>query len=68
MLDDKTIAVVVQVLLIAGAVNWGLVTYNKTDIVTMLTGGGEIEKYVKYAVAAAGAYSAYKLYVLYSKQ
>ena len=28
----------VQILLIAGAINWGLVAYNETDVVKMATG------------------------------
>jgi len=51
----------VQILLIAGAINWGLVAYNGTDVVKMATGGGDIEKYVKYIVAVAGIYHAYTL-------
>jgi uncharacterized membrane protein YuzA (DUF378 family) len=51
----------VQILLIAGAINWGLVAYNETDVVKMATGGGDIEKYVKYLVAVAGIYHAYTL-------
>ncbi len=59
---DKILLLLVQILVIAGAVNWGLVAYNGTDLVTMATGGGDIEKYVKFAVAAAGLYLAYTLY------
>lgn len=60
---QKMIILLVQVLLIAGAVNWGLVAYNGTDAVKMVTGGGDVEKYVKFAVAFAGVYHAYTLYV-----
>ncbi|NBO99314.1 MAG: DUF378 domain-containing protein [Proteobacteria bacterium] len=67
MIDAKTIAILVQVLLIAGAINWGLVAYNGTDAVKLVTGGGQIEKIVKLAVAVAGLYSAYRLYVVYSQ-
>ena len=58
----KIILMLVQVLVIAGALNWGLVAYNGTDLVQQLTGGGDIEKYVKFAVAAAGLYLAYTIY------
>mgnify|MGYP000208955774 CR=1 FL=1 len=54
---------IVQILLIAGAVNWGLVAYNGTDVVAMATGGGDIEKYVKYIVAVAGVYHAYNVFM-----
>jgi uncharacterized membrane protein YuzA (DUF378 family) len=59
---EKTLLLVVQVLLIAGALNWGFVAYNQTDLVDKLTGGGDLATYVKYAVAAAGVYYAYTLY------
>lgn len=67
MIDAKTLAIAVQVLLIAGAINWGLVALNNTDAVRLVTGGGQIEKIVKLVVAAAGVYSAYRLYVVYSQ-
>jgi len=60
---SKIILMLVQVLVIAGALNWGLVAFNGTDLVKQLTGGGDIEKYVKFAVAAAGLYLAYTIYV-----
>lgn len=60
---QKMVLLLVQILLIAGALNWGLVAYNGMDAVQMATGGGDIEKYVKFAVAAAGAYHAYTLYL-----
>lgn len=64
--NAKMIAIAVQVLLIAGALNWGLVAWNGTDMVTMLV-GFEYGKYVKYAVAAAGLYAAYMLYQAYAQ-
>ena len=67
MLDQKHIALIVQILLIAGALNWGAVAYNGFDAVTYATGGGDIDKYVKFAVAAAGAFSLYQVYQVYSK-
>ena len=53
----------VQVLLIAGALNWGLVAYNGTDAVDAAV-GVTYGKYVKFAVAAAALV---QIYVLYSK-
>ena len=61
MSTQQIIALVIQILLIAGAINWGLVAYNGTDLVHSLTHGGDIEKYVKFAVSAAGVYSAFLL-------
>lgn len=52
----------VQVILIVGALNWGLVAYNETDAVQMVAGKGDAEKYIKFAVAAAGLYHAYYMY------
>ena len=57
---DNTILVIVQILLIAGAINWGLVAYNKTDAVTFAV-GEDIGRYVKFAVALAGIYYAYTI-------
>jgi uncharacterized membrane protein YuzA (DUF378 family) len=58
----KLLLQLAQVLVLAGALNWGLVAFNGTDAVNKLTGGGDVEKYVKFAVAAAGLYVAYNLY------
>lgn len=67
MFDAKSFAILVQLLLIAGALNWGLIAFNGTDLVNKLTKGGQIEKYVKFAVGFAGLYSAYQLYAALSK-
>ena len=57
----KIVLLLVQILLIAGALNWGLVAYNGTDIVDTLA-GKQIGQYVKFAVAAAGLVQIYALY------
>lgn len=67
MFNAQMIAIAVQVLLIAGALNWGLVAYNGSDAVQMLVGKGMIDQYIKYAVAAAGLYTAYGLYRSYAQ-
>ena len=59
---QKILLLLVNVLLIAGAVNWGLVAYNGTDLVQLAVGTGDLDKYVKFAVAAAGLVHAYNLY------
>jgi uncharacterized membrane protein YuzA (DUF378 family) len=52
----------VNILLIAAAINWGLVAYNGTDIVDKLTPGNpNIERGVKLVIGAAGLYAAYTL-------
>lgn len=66
MQNQQMIEIAVQILLIAAAVNWGLVAHNNTDLVKMATGGGDLEKYAKYAIAAAGLYGAYMLYEKYA--
>lgn len=67
MIAEKYIILAVQVLLIAGALNWGLVAYNGTDIVRLALGAGQIERIIKFTIAAAGIFSAYKLYQVYSQ-
>ena len=61
MFDMKMFAMLIQVILIIAALNWGLVAYNGTDLVKMVTGGGEIEKYAKFAVAAVGLLAIYNM-------
>lgn len=56
-----SLALLVSILLIAGALNWGLVAYNGMDLVTMATGGGMPDRLVKYLVAVAGLVYAYNL-------
>lgn len=57
---DKNLLLAVQILLIAGAINWGLVAYNKTDLVTYVA-GEDIGRYIKFVVAAAGLLQLYNL-------
>jgi len=61
MFDMKMLAMLAQLLLIAGALNWGLVAYNGMDLVNMATGGGMMEQAVKYLVAAAGLFALYDM-------
>lgn len=61
MFDMKMFAMLIQVILIIAALNWGLVAYNGTDLVKMVTGGGDIEKYAKFAVAAVGLLAVYNM-------
>jgi uncharacterized membrane protein YuzA (DUF378 family) len=63
MFDSKMFAMLIQVILIIAALNWGLVAYNGTDLVKIVTGGGEIEKYAKFAVAAVGLLAVYNLFM-----
>lgn len=68
MFTQQNISLLVQLVLIVSALNWALVSYNNTDLVRIVSGGGQIEKYAKFAVGAAGAYAAYQLYLAYSKR
>jgi uncharacterized membrane protein YuzA (DUF378 family) len=61
------VKLIVQLLIIIGAINWGLIAYNGTDLVTMLAstvGQPMVEKYIKYAVGIAGAYALYDFYLV----
>ncbi len=60
--DSKSLDLAVQIVLIVAAVNWGLVAFNGTDLVQVITGEGDVEMYVKYAIAAVGLYQAFVLY------
>jgi len=56
---------IIMILLIAGAINWGLVAFNGTDLVAKVSSfaggqGPQVEKYIKLAVGAAGAYALYQ--------
>lgn len=53
---------IIQILVIAGAINWGLLTLQNIDIVKTLVGSGELERYIKLAIGAAGLYYAYLIY------
>jgi uncharacterized membrane protein YuzA (DUF378 family) len=60
------IKMIVTLLVIVGAINWGLIAYNGTDLVTMLAatvGQPMVDRYVKYAVGLAGVYSLYQFYL-----
>lgn len=53
---------IIQILVIAGAINWGLLTLQNIDIVKTLVGSGDLERYIKIAIGAAGLYYAYLIY------
>jgi uncharacterized membrane protein YuzA (DUF378 family) len=60
------VKMIVKLLIIVGAINWGLVAYNGTDLVTMLalaTGQPMVDRYIKYAVGVAGVYALYEFYL-----
>jgi uncharacterized membrane protein YuzA (DUF378 family) len=50
----------VLILLIAGALNWGLVAAGQEDVVKKFV-PSPVDLYVKYAIAAAGLYQLYIL-------
>ncbi len=51
---EALVKFLVQVLIIAGALNWGLVAYNGTDLVTLAVGFGDINRIIKLAIGVAG--------------
>lgn len=65
--DKQVIQLVVQVVLIAGALNWGSVALFDYDFVDSLF-GEEAGMYIKYAVGAAGLYGVFHLYQHMAKQ
>lgn len=67
MFTQQNLTLLVQIILIVAAINWALVAYNNTDLVRIVTGGGQIERFAKYAVGAAGAFAAYQQYLAMSK-
>ncbi len=61
-----TLHLLTQLLLIAGALNWGLVSLGMPDAVKSaadLVQVPELEQYVKLLVAVAGLYALYRLVV-----
>jgi uncharacterized membrane protein YuzA (DUF378 family) len=60
MFTKENFDLLVHAILIAAAINWGLVAFNGTDLVAMASvGSADIEKYTKYAIGAAGVYALY---------
>lgn len=64
MFQSDMLSLIAQVLLIAGALNWGSIAFANTDFVQMLVGNFDV--YVKMLVAAAGLYAVYDMYVKYT--
>ncbi len=60
MIDEKTLLLITQIVLVVAAINWGLVAYNGTDLVTLTV--GKFDKIAKLVVGIVGVYAAYKLY------
>jgi len=60
--------IVAQILLIAGALNWGLVAANGFDLVQYLVGEGTLDMLIKFAVALSGVFGIYKLYLHFTQE
>jgi uncharacterized membrane protein YuzA (DUF378 family) len=61
----------ISILLIAGAINWGLVAYNGMDLVTIgsqAIGQPQADRMVKLTVGAAGLYALYELVMIHLVQ
>lgn len=68
MLTLQYFNILVQILIIVGALNWGLIALLKVDLVEKVTMENEIaEQSIKGIVGAAGLYSSYLLYLSLSK-
>ncbi len=66
MIDGKYVVVLIQVLLVAGAVNWGLIALNDTDLVKRVSPTPDVERVIKGAVGVAGLVAVYQL--LFARQ
>ena len=69
--NENNFQKVTQILLIAGAINWGLVAFNQTDIVTFIAttiGYTKIDYYIKLIVGVAGIYALIKLILQFTKE
>jgi len=59
------VKLVVQLIIIVGAINWGFIAYNGTDFVSKgaaVIGYPALDRYVKMVVGIAGVYGLYDLY------
>jgi uncharacterized membrane protein YuzA (DUF378 family) len=65
-MDKVSMAIATQVILIIGALNWGFVALNNTDMVQSVVGkNSQIDRLIKTIVFGAGLYASYQLYVVY---
>ena len=64
--EDSIFQKVITIVLIAGAINWGLVAYNGTDLVRLLANlvsYPKLDYYIKLVVGLAGIIMLYKFYI-----
>lgn len=65
MIDEKDIEMIATLLIIAGALNWGLVAYSDADAVKQIAQrtpySAQVEYYVKLAIGAAGVFTLYRM-------
>ena len=60
----------ISLLVIVGAINWGLVAYNEMDLVTIGTqaiGQPQFERIIKLTVGVAGLYALYQFVMAHAK-
>lgn len=55
------VQLIVKILLIAGAVNWGSVALIGVDVVPSIVGFGQIDRIIKLAIGVAGVIAAMEL-------
>ena len=69
MNTNQILHLIVIIIVIIGAVNWGLVGAFNKDLVKMITPGQpNVENYIKIAVGIAGLYYAYLVYTWKTQQ
>jgi uncharacterized membrane protein YuzA (DUF378 family) len=60
----NTLNLVIKIVLIVAALNWGLVAYNGTDLVKLILNLVKLpqyERHVKLAIGAVAVFAAYQL-------
>lgn len=60
---EEQVKLIVKVLLIAGAINWGSISLIGVDIVSKVFGYGNIDKFIKLLVGIAGGVASYDLFM-----
>lgn len=69
MQQGDIIEIIVRILVIIGALNWGIIAAGGKDVVPMLVGGNEnADKTIKIIVGAAAVYFAYLTFTKYAQK
>jgi uncharacterized membrane protein YuzA (DUF378 family) len=57
-MDEKTIGLITMILIVIGAINWGLFGLMNIDLVTLIAGKTILARLVYILIGAAGVYEA----------